>query len=140
MINYIFLFRGITVRANRLFADYGGVAEVVHEEEVEVAVAVGAAGGGAIAGGEGGGVRLIWSVSIERGGGEVLDVNYGATTGTVWVVINIVFAEGVVGPAAIKNRAEEPGGAFELVFEAVVFAVAWGGVGAAKASGRTVLN
>ena len=47
--------------------------------------------------------------------------------------MDVVFADGIVGPAAIEDGSEEPGGAFDLVFEAVVFGVAGGGVGATEA-------
>ena len=48
-----------------VFFGQGGVAEPVHEEEIEVAVAVGATIGGAVAGVKSGLVGLVRGVTIE---------------------------------------------------------------------------
>lgn len=125
------------------FASVGvgrGVAEPVDEEEEEVAVAVGAAGDGAVAGGKGGGVGLVWRVAVEGAGGEVFDIDDGAAAGGVWIVTDVVVAEGVVGPAAVEDGAEEVGGVVELVVKAVINFVAGSGVGAAEAGGGAVLD
>ena len=117
-----------------------GVAEPVDEEEEEVAIAVGAAGDGAVAGGKGGGVGLVWRVAVERAGGEIFDINDGAAAGGVWIVADVVVAEGVVGPAAVEDSAEEVGGVVELVVKAVINFVARSGIRAAEAGGGAVLD
>ena len=53
---------------------------------------------------------------------------------------DVVFAEGVVGPAAVQDGAEEPSGAFDLVPEAVIFGVTSGGVGTTEAGGGAELD
>ena len=97
------------------------IAKPVREEIEEVAVAVGAAIGGAVADGEGGFVRLIRGVAIEGGSRKVLDVYGRAATVAVRVVINPVLSDRIVCPTAVKDSSEESGGVLKLVLEPIIF-------------------
>ena len=121
------------------FVGYRWIAKPVGEVEVKVAVAVGAAGGGSVADGESGGVGLVGGIAVKRGSRKVFDINNRTTTGGVRVVLDIVFADGIVRPAAVENGSEHRGGVTNLIFKAVVFFVASGGIGATVAGRGAVL-
>ena len=118
-----------------------GATEPVGEVEEEVAVAVGRAGiARAVAGGKGGGVGLVGGVAIERSSGTVLNIDSGAAAASVGAEADLAGgAGGIEVVVVVENIAEKSGSVTDLVLEAVVLAVAGGGVRAAVAGGGAVL-
>lgn len=110
------------------------VAEPFVEEHEEVAVAVGATGGGAGVGGEGGGVGSVGSVDVEGGGGDVFDVDLFGAAGGCGGVLDGVVAVGlvIIFGDVLFVIIKLPGGIHDLVVEAVIFGIAVGAIAGAR--------
>ena len=118
-----------------------GRAEPVSKVEVEITIAIGPTTvASTITGSKSGGVGLVGSVAVEGGGGAILDVDSAAAAISVGVILDIVVAYGIVTPPSIQHTTKQSGGVVDLVFEAVVFGIAGGGVWATVASSGAVLD